>query len=211
MSSLSLSLTPQSPMVGDIVQFHVVASDTLAQLPTLEVICAHEDTMVLELSSVETTPEPLDFAAHINTSSWDPGLIRTRTTGVFKGDWGAPTVQYDYAFHLQPGVSVPETEQGEDHIPGGVRLLTSYPNPFNQCTTISFFLSGQSSGYVTLEIYNLMGQRVRTLNHRALRPGHHNISWDGKSDAGAELASGVYFCRLQSSRESRIVKLVLIQ
>ena len=75
-------------------------------------------------------------------------------------------------------------------------LHQNYPNPFNASTTIRYGLSGPSE--VRLEIYNSLGQRVKTLVDGALSAGEHASVFDG-----SDLASGQYFCRLSSAPLSR--------
>ncbi len=75
-------------------------------------------------------------------------------------------------------------------------LMQNYPNPFNPSTTISFSLPEASN--VTLAIYNLRGQLIRTLHSGALSAGHHRMVWDGRDSHGVKVASGVYLYRLEA-------------
>ncbi|MCP4573953.1 MAG: T9SS type A sorting domain-containing protein [bacterium] len=72
----------------------------------------------------------------------------------------------------------------------------NHPNPFNPMTTISFSLP--APGQVKLLVYNLRGELVRTLANTNYEAGAHEIAWNGRNDAGAEVASGIYFARLAS-------------
>ncbi|HKK69874.1 MAG TPA: choice-of-anchor V domain-containing protein [Candidatus Krumholzibacteria bacterium] len=74
------------------------------------------------------------------------------------------------------------------------RLLTNVPNPFNPSTQIRFELDRGES--VRLEIVDLRGRRVRTLVDGPRTPGRHEVTWNGRDDAGAPVASGVYRTRL---------------
>jgi len=78
--------------------------------------------------------------------------------------------------------------------PGRTTLEQNYPNPFNPVSAIAYELA--EPGLVSLAIYNALGQRVRVLVRRDQSPGSYAAHWDGRSDAGAALASGVYFYRL---------------
>ena len=64
------------------------------------------------------------------------------------------------------------------------------PNPFNPETSISFELPAQSQ--VRLEIFDVVGQQVRTLVADALSAGPHQVLWNGRDDAGAKVGSGIY-------------------
>ena len=79
-----------------------------------------------------------------------------------------------------------ETPEG----PGAVAVSPSFPNPFNAATTISYRLPRTRA--VRLVIYDLLGQKVRTLLDGSAAPGTHCARWDGRDDRGVEVGSGVY-------------------
>lgn len=80
------------------------------------------------------------------------------------------------------------TEQ--DATPAAASLSALYPNPFNPETHVALSLS--EPGQIQLEVFNALGQRVRHRTFSDRQPGMHVLSWDGRNDAGAEAASGVY-------------------
>ncbi len=80
--------------------------------------------------------------------------------------------------------------------PQQFELLQNYPNPFNPETAISYRLPAVSQ--VQLEIYNPIGQRVRTLVNRRQAAGRYTVQWDGRNDAGQPVASGVYIYQLKA-------------
>jgi len=89
------------------------------------------------------------------------------------------------------------TSVAEDHIlfhPRTYALFQNHPNPFNARTMISYQLAQE--GKVTLRVYNLAGQLVRTLLDEKVQAGQHSVIWDGRDDSGQEVSSGVYFYRL---------------
>ena len=81
-------------------------------------------------------------------------------------------------------------------IPTTYSLLQNYPNPFNPKTTIQYYLP--QSSVVSLKIYNLLGQEVRTLVSAARESSLKTIEWNGTNNSGNILASGVYFARLNA-------------
>lgn len=83
----------------------------------------------------------------------------------------------------------------------------NYPNPFNPSTTISFALPRSSQ--VKLEVYNVLGQKVRTLANELYPAGRHTIEWDGRDDAGNSVASGIYFSRFQAGEYTAKRKMVI--
>lgn len=88
-------------------------------------------------------------------------------------------------------------------------LDQNYPNPFNPITKIEFVLS--KSGQVKIEIFNILGEKVKTLMDQHLKAGRQLVEWDGKDESGEEVASGVYFYRLQTQDFTQTKKMVLIR
>ena len=84
-----------------------------------------------------------------------------------------------------------------------------YPNPFNAETQIVYTLS--EAGPVELAIYNVRGQRVHTLVQGVQAAGRYQIVWNGRSDSGAALASGVYLSRLATAQGVRVRRLLLLK
>jgi hypothetical protein len=94
-------------------------------------------------------------------------------------------------------------------IPDVFALQQNYPNPFNPVTTIRFDVPQES--HIRMDIYNLLGQRVRTLVNSDMRAGYHAISWNGTNDMGKPLSSGMYIYSLHSSEFTSVKKLVLMK
>jgi hypothetical protein len=89
-------------------------------------------------------------------------------------------------------------------------LISNYPNPFNPSTTIRFAL--ERPGRVTLRIYNAAGQCVRTLLEEVMTAaGVQELRWDGRSDTGRVMASGVYIVRLEMAGRDRSMKILLLK
>ena len=86
---------------------------------------------------------------------------------------------------------------------------TNYPNPFNPTTTISFEIP--SDGKVDVSIYNLKGQKVKTLQNDFLRAGNHSLIWDGKDDSGESTSSGLYFYRIKTPKLTTTKKIILMK
>lgn len=89
-------------------------------------------------------------------------------------------------------------------------LKQNYPNPFNPSTTISYRLEDQSR--VSLKVYNLLGQEVRTLVAGTTQEAAtHNVVWDGKDNSGKSVASGVYMYRLEAGNTVQTKKMVFMK
>jgi len=92
-------------------------------------------------------------------------------------------------------------------LPSGYALSQNYPNPFNPETTIRYDIA--KTGTVRLFIYALTGQLVRTLVDGGRPVGGYSVTWDGTDDAGRDVGSGVYLCRMEIGGYSAVRKLVL--
>ena len=90
-----------------------------------------------------------------------------------------------------------------------MELGNNYPNPFNPSTTIEYAVP--QSGNVTIDIYNLVGQRIKTLVDDAFSAGRYKTVWDGKDNAGVNVSSGIYFYSISSGNVSIVKKMVLIK
>lgn len=97
----------------------------------------------------------------------------------------------------------------KNRMPATLILGDAYPNPFNPMTTISFQLSRSET--VTLDIYNTMGQKVRTLATGWMETGHHQTVWNGRDDRGRQVTSGIYFYRLIAGRATKTKKVLLLK
>jgi hypothetical protein len=100
--------------------------------------------------------------------------------------------------------------------PAKTEIHANVPNPFNPATEIPYVVGSPNGSRapvaVRLGIYNVAGQRVSTLINREIAPGSYRATWKGRSDAGADLPSGVYFARLAvGSEPPRTSKLVLLK
>lgn len=101
----------------------------------------------------------------------------------------------DYA-----GVGVEE----EKALPNKIHLYQNYPNPFNPKTIIMFSLS--NSNYVSLEVYDLLGRRITELVNKYLTPGYYEIQFEGN-----DLASGIYYYKLNAGIYSQSKKMLLLK
>lgn len=88
-------------------------------------------------------------------------------------------------------------------------LFQNVPNPFNPVTTIRFDVA--RAGHVTLEVYDVLGRRVRTLVDRDLPASHRKLTWDGTDDRGATVTTGVYFLRLVAPGATETRKMIMVK
>jgi immune inhibitor A len=100
-------------------------------------------------------------------------------------------------------------EDASETRPMACQLTQNYPNPFNPLTVIEYTVP--RAGRVSLEIFNLLGQRIRTLVDEKHEKGQHSVTWDGTSDQGIAVPTGVYLCRLETDHFETSNKMVLLK
>jgi hypothetical protein len=92
----------------------------------------------------------------------------------------------------------------ENLVPRQIELAQNYPNPFNPTTTLQFAVT--KSGHVSLDVFNILGQRVATLVNEVLSAGSYHVNFDGSA-----LSSGVYLYRLTAGDVVQTKKMVLMK
>jgi len=94
-------------------------------------------------------------------------------------------------------------------LPEEFALFQNYPNPFNPSTQISIDIPNLE--FITLRIFNLLGQDIRTLANKTMNPGRYTFEWDGKDLLSNDVASGVYFYELRGESFTARKKMLLIR
>jgi hypothetical protein len=100
-------------------------------------------------------------------------------------------------------------EQTDAELPLEYSLSQNYPNPFNPVTRLTYTMP--QAGPVRIEIFNVAGQKVRTLVDQIEEAGRHTLTWQGRNDDGLEVSSGIYFCRFQAGDLRAVRKMVLLK
>jgi hypothetical protein len=106
-------------------------------------------------------------------------------------------------FGLQPAWPPPGVPEADDFV------VKQYPNPFNPSTRIEYRLPRNAE--LTIKIYDLRGQVVRTLVDQVMPAGAGHVTWDGRDEAGGQVASGVYFCETRALGEVKVHKMALVR
>jgi len=141
------------------------------------------------------------FYIDLNLSA---GIYEYYVTALYSGD-----------FQSEPSniVSVELTGTGGIIIPNSTEFKGIYPNPFNPTTTLSFSLN--EPGHVLLEVFNLKGQKITTLENRTLEAGEHSVVWNGTDEQNNIVPSGIYFTRLDidtaKGRYTCVKKIILLK
>ncbi len=87
--------------------------------------------------------------------------------------------------------------------------VSNYPNPFNPSTEIIFTIS--HDGYVMLNIFDMLGHKIRSLVNKHVKKGEHHISWNGQNDNGQDVPSGSYFYQLKAGEKNVTNKMILLR
>lgn len=109
----------------------------------------------------------------------------------------------EYNYENEPG-----EEPSNDYLPTCATLNSNYPNPFNPTTTISFSIPDDSK--IELSVFNIKGQKVRSLVKDSFESGTHSVVWDGVDDLGKSVSSGVYFYKLKVDGKEKAVRKCLM-
>jgi hypothetical protein len=88
-------------------------------------------------------------------------------------------------------------------------LHQNYPNPFNAKTTIEYSIPYDS--FVILNIYNIIGKKVRSLTKDSVPEGRHLVVWDGTNDNGVLVSSGIYLYKLETAHTTIVKKILLLR
>ncbi len=147
-----------------------------------------------------------DYALGYSITKADSGcyVIAGRTTNPATGGVDV----YFIKMKIEDLTGVPD-EESPYSLPQQFALSQNYPNPFNSSTTVNFDIA--KSGEVKLEIFNALGQKVRTLVNQWMSPGSYHLNWDGRDEKGDSVASGVYFCKVQTEESSQTKKMLLLK
>jgi hypothetical protein len=109
-----------------------------------------------------------------------------------------------WQYEMNPGCCYADTDA-----PSAYRLSQNFPNPFNPSTAIRFDM--KEKGLVTIRVYNVAGQLVRTLADGVRDAGAYTILWDGRNNLGADASSGIYFYKMETAGFLATKKLVLLR
>lgn len=162
-------------------------------------------------------PDFEEFAIQVSLAGGQFNQIGT-TTELTYTRTVTPVISYSFRIVASyvNGTSLPSNEVTVNFTPADpptpetntTTLYANYPNPFNPSTTIYFQLA--EDGPVQLEIYNVRGQKIRTLVNRNESSGYHSIIWDGSDNDGKQVSSGLYLYKLHTSKTLKTKKMMLL-
>jgi hypothetical protein len=106
--------------------------------------------------------------------------------------------------------STTDAEWGDESVSSmTTALLGNYPNPFNPSTTFRYSLAGPTQ--VSLKVYNMLGQQVKTVVGDYQAQGYYEVAWDGRNDVGATVASGLYIYRMTAGSFVETRRMLLLK
>ncbi len=178
------------------------------------------DNPALNLLKVIITPTSFEytptFNIYRNGGLYVSGIEGTTYTDV---DFGLGTFCYTVTQILiddsesghsnEACVTIEDGAIDNDLLPVSFALHQNYPNPFNPITTITYDIAEET--FVNVSIYNLMGQKVRTLVSAKQIQGQYFVQWDARNDHGGALPTGVYIYRIDAGSFTDVRKLVLMK
>ncbi len=178
------------------------SSATIHHISIIEFTFIPQNDTIATGDSVRWTNNgSLDHSSTSNTLIWDSGILVQGQSFGYPFNLGPGS--YPYYCKVHPSMtgtivilaSDVKDQTGNREAPSEFTLSQNYPNPFNLSTKINFTLA--HSGLTSLNIYDLLGRKVRTLVSENLSSGYKTVTWDGRSDSGENTSSGVYFYRLK--------------
>jgi len=157
-----------------------------------------------------------DGVAHTSTAdgTWDSGSLANGETFEYTFN-SSGTFNYICSIHpvMTGSVTVQQPtdieNEGKSQMPDDFNLGRNYPNPFNPSTNISFSLARRAA--VTLEVYSILGMKIKTLADREFPAGNHTLVWDGTDRDGRQASSGIYFYSMEADEFRATEKMVLLK
>ncbi|MEC8706163.1 MAG: T9SS type A sorting domain-containing protein, partial [Candidatus Neomarinimicrobiota bacterium] len=96
-----------------------------------------------------------------------------------------------------------------DILPKEFALHDNFPNPFNPNTTIRFDLPRATD--VSIVVFNVLGQKIKTIERAQMNPGYHSIIWNATNDFGSQVSAGMYFYQLRTNEFVKTKKMILLK
>jgi len=142
--------------------------------------------------------------------------VNISAENLYNGDYYQGLVIRDLAgneIFIPVNLEVTDAGDIDDEVIGQIGITGIYPNPFNPTTNIKFSLKADAK--VSLNIYNVRGQKVKTLINDNMQAGYHSIIWDGRDESGKSVTSGVYFSSFDAENDgsdyTSIKKMILLK
>lgn len=191
----SITSTPDTVAIVDsLYSYQVTATDPNGDLLTFRLL---------------TSPSWLSIDSTAGLIQGTPSIsnVGDTTVTVTVLDHRGGSDQQTYTLSVMGPVAI--EEPSEAVLTRQFQLDQNYPNPFNPTTTITYYLPIDSD--VQIEIFNLVGQKIRTLLDQPMPGGIYQIEWDGRNNAGSAVASGIYIYRMKADNYISVKKMTLLK
>ena len=205
-SGFLTSLPPDAPVLCSPADKVIHSPDSITMIWNSQI---HTEAYLMDVSTVDDYSELFVSETVTDTAFTLTGLEENSTyywrvrpynvagVGLFSEDWSFTTS------------SPSAVDRKISSIPKRHALLPAYPNPFNPMITITYQLSEKAD--VSLVIHNSMGQSVRELVSDLRQAGEYEVTWDGRDNRGAAMASGLYICHFRTGNRVFTQKLLLMR
>lgn len=140
-------------------------------------------------------------AVQLNDQSYNNFLPGQRILNIPSGSGGIFKITFE---KTSTGIAGDESD-----LPEAFKLQQNYPNPFNSQTKIEYKIN--ESGYVSLEIFDITGRKIKTLVNDFINRGTHSVNWNGRNESGSEVSSGIYFYNLNFNNHTQSRMAVLLK
>jgi len=174
---------------------HATLTATITDPRTGIVVARHEAGML------DAGRQTVRFADADYVSSWSEGEYVMTVTANSGYDKRSSEIE----------VPIQMTSSGSPQLPDRLTLMGNTPNPFNPTTTIRFMVPQGANRPYSVRVYDVRGGLVRELANGNIGEGVHQLLWDGRSDTGGSVGSGIYFYRIEVGQERSTGKMVLLK
>ena len=183
----------------------------IGYLPDVLEFTVEEDSMVTFSVEVEDIDSTIEYEWYVDD------VLQAEITEEFVytfeivGDIAIKSIAFDEEYEIET-IWMVEVEAGSEAgliIPINTALEKNYPNPFNPETTINYAIV--DAGLVKIEVFNIKGEKIRTLVNEHKNIGYYSIVWNGKDYYGKKVSSGMYFYNMKTDKYHKFRKMILLK
>jgi len=171
-----------------------------------EVILSEVVPVKAELKGKEVALDKILSSDHDFVNLMPNESIQLRFSGIPDAPMGT---HYEFVFRSNGYYTSFDDKEDHTLLPDTPELFQNYPNPFNPETVIPFSLP--AAGKVRIDVINILGQHVRTLLDEEVQSGYNTVQWNSENDNGSQVASGIYFIRMQFGEHVKTMSLQLVK
>jgi oligosaccharide 4-alpha-D-glucosyltransferase len=158
------------------------------------------DTVELNDTSIQIVSSLEMFYSKDTAAYWDENEKRLWVHYNWKGSMNSLTIT---------GENILEISPTSTYFPSTVYLEQPYPNPFNSTTIIRYSIP--VNGEYVIKIFNLLGREIKILKKGFHMSGRHSVNWDGTTERGEDVSSGIYFVVLSGKKDFKVRKVLLVR